>query len=200
MHIFQDGVARPTSQKPTSFRSFQNLQSPISNPMSLLTSFLSSDHDRLEELLQRALDSGDPVTSPDFAAFRAALLRHIGIEETIVFPAIARYQGGTPSPDAARLRADHGAIASLLVAEPTPAIFRMLRHILDGHNALEESPDGVYARIDALAGEEASALLSRIHAHPEVPVLPCKPLDAVRAPLRRAVERAGYAWEEFNEQ
>lgn len=154
--------------------------------------FLAEDHDRLEGLLNTALQEADPGSSAQYQEFRKGLLRHIGIEETIVFPAITRLQNGSPAEDAARLRLDHGAIVALLVPQPTPEIFTTLRTILDAHNACEEREGGIYDRIDALTGEEFQDILAQISARPELPVLPCKPLHEVLEPVRRAVERAGY--------
>ena len=44
-----------------------------------------------------------------YAEFRAALLRHIGMEEKILIPAALRTAGTKSVPFAGRIRPDHGA-------------------------------------------------------------------------------------------
>src|SRR6185295_2002294 len=104
--------------------------------------------------------------------FRQGLLRHIGMEEKILLPAAHRVRDGEPLPIAAQLRLDHGAIAALLVPTPTPTIVAALRAILARHNGLEEGAEGVYARCERLAGNDAETLLAELRATPEVPVAP----------------------------
>ena len=87
-----------------------------------LSRFLAEDHMRLDGLLQRAVTDAGAINHAAYAAFRAGLLRHIGMEEKILLPAAQRWHGGTPLPLAAKLRLDLGALAALLVPTPTPAI------------------------------------------------------------------------------
>jgi iron-sulfur cluster repair protein YtfE (RIC family) len=47
--------------------------------------------------------------------FRTGILKHIKMEEKILFPAAQRANGNIPIPLAAKLRLDHGAITSLMV-------------------------------------------------------------------------------------
>ena len=91
-----------------------------------------------------------------------------------------------------RLRLDHGAIAALLVPSPTAAIIATLKAILDGHNAVEEAPDGVYATCDGLLRERVAALVARMEVYPEPPVSPHNDDPTVMPAVRRALERAGY--------
>jgi hypothetical protein len=74
---------------------------------------------------------------------------------------------------------------------PTP-IIAAIRTVLTAHNTLEEGPGGVYDRCEQLAGAEADALLSQLHAAPEVPVAPYADGPQVMSVVRRALERAGY--------
>jgi hypothetical protein len=131
---------------------------------------LAEDHDRLEALLARSVAVPGAVAREPYDAFRAGLLRHIALEEKILFPALRRALGGEPPPGWPRLRIDHGAIASLLVSPPTPELVSELRSILDPHDALEESPGGLYARADELLAGQADALLARLRAYPPVKV------------------------------
>jgi hypothetical protein len=154
--------------------------------------YLSSDHDRLDRLLERAAADPDHVDLNSYDEFRKGLLRHISIEEKILLPAIARMRGGTPAPDAARLRLDHGAIAALLVPPPNASIIRTIRSILSVHNPLEEGDGGVYMALEMMEGEEAEALLRQMKTAPAVPAMPFNGRPEVIDATRRALARAGY--------
>jgi hypothetical protein len=79
-----------------------------------------------------------------YGEFRKGLLRHIGVEEKIVLPAIERLQGGRRAAVVDRLRLDHGAMVALMVPQPSPSIIATLRSILQVHNVLEEQEGGLY--------------------------------------------------------
>ena len=154
--------------------------------------YLSDDHLRLEALLNRILADPQKVDSAADAEFRAGLLRHIGMEEKLLLPDAQRRRGGEPLPVAARLRADHGAIAALLVPTPTPEIVAALRSILAGHNEIEEAPAGMYDTCERLAGVQVDDLYERLRAAPEVPVAAHVDGPSILAATRRALLRAGY--------
>jgi hypothetical protein len=133
--------------------------------------FFSSDHRRLDELLKRSLSEPGRVDLGPFGEFRAGLLRHIGMEEKVLFVAARRARGGEPLPAAARLRVDHGAIAALLVPTPTPALVADLLSVLVPHNRREEEPGGVYDASDEALGQSgAERLVGELRAFPEVPL------------------------------
>lgn len=157
-----------------------------------ITGFLMEDHRRLDILLQSAAADSGLMDESAYQQFRAGLLRHIGMEEKILLPAIQRSRGGAPFAVAAKLRLDHGAIAALLMPTPTAAIIAMVRGILGGHNVIEESPDGLYETCDRLPATEVEQLLAGLQAAPEVNVMPYSDSPAVMNAVRRAVERAGY--------
>jgi hypothetical protein len=161
-----------------------------------ITDFLLEDHRRLEALLRSAVAHANHVDQGAYDQFRAGLLRHIGMEEKILLPAAQRLRGGEPLPIAAKLRLDHGAIASLLMPPPTAAIIAKLRAVLKVHNTIEEGPGGLYETCDELAGSEAAQLLAKLQAAPEVTVLPGSDSPAVMPAVQRAVERAGYDFRE----
>jgi hypothetical protein len=163
-----------------------------------ITHFLMEDHQRLEGLLQSAVAHADQVDQGAYDQFRAGLLRHIGMEEKILLPAAQRLRGGEPLPIASKLRLDHGAIASLLMPPPTAAIIATIRAVLKDHNTIEEGPGGLYETCDELAGSEAAQLLAKLQAAPEVTVLPCSDSPAVMPAVQRALERAGYDFQEDN--
>jgi hypothetical protein len=136
--------------------------------------------------------AGGVIDRAAYAEFRTGLLRHISLEEKILLPAAQRWQGGNPLPLAARLRLDHGALATLLVPTPTPAIIVAIRTVLTTHNTLEEGPRGVYERCEHLAGAEADALMAQLRAAPDVPVAPYADGPQVMRVVRRALARARY--------
>ena len=154
--------------------------------------YLADDHARLERLLTAAAVGAGPIVMAPYEEFRRGLLRHIGIEERILLPAIIHAQGGVPSADAERLRLDHGAIVALLVPPPDAAIVRTIRFILGPHNVLEEGEGGVYSVLDDLGEVDTAALVEKIRHAPEVPVMPFNARPEVLEATRRALARAGY--------
>jgi hypothetical protein len=139
--------------------------------------YMQQDHESLEVMRQAG----------QWWEFRGRLLRHIGLEEKILLPD-ARRRSGNPLPEAARLREDHGMLATLLVPPPSPRIAEAIERILVPHNALEEGPGGVYARCDALAGADAAAIARRLLAAPATPQRAHQDGPQVRAQVDRALE------------
>lgn len=155
-----------------------------------LRRFLVEDHRRLDALLQSAAPDGQDVDQAMYDQFRAGLLRHVGMEEKIVIPAL---QGaGISIPHAPKLRLDHGALATLLMPTPSPMILAAIGGILSEHNRLEEGPGGLYATCEQLAASEADALVARLRAAPEITVAPHSDSPAVMKTIQGALERAGY--------
>jgi hypothetical protein len=136
-----------------------------------VTEYLALDHQRLDHLLTESTEGAGAIDVELFQLFRKGLLRHIGMEEKILFPA-ARRVLGAPVPGTERLRADHSRIVALLVPTPTPQIVDELKSILVTHDAAEEGPDGVYAQCERLLSTESDAILSLLRNAPEVPVRP----------------------------
>jgi hypothetical protein len=134
--------------------------------------FLADDHARLDALLRRAVADPRVIDRAAYDELRAGLLRHIAMEEKVLLPDARRRRGGEPLPAARQLRADHSALAALLVPTPTHAILEAMAKILEAHNPLEEAVEGIYATCEQLAGGEAEALLARLEAVPEVPLAP----------------------------
>jgi hypothetical protein len=165
---------------------------PPSNASGPIARCLAADHARLDALLDRATPGAPGLDASAYAEFRSGLLRHIGIEEKLLLPAAQRAQGGAPLAVAARLRLDHGALAALLVPTPTREVVSTIRHILAGHNDLEEGPDGVYAACDCLLGDAAEGLIREMTRYPAVPASPHNDAAGVWPAVRRALERAGY--------
>ena len=152
---------------------------------------LERDHVRLDRLLAAALEPSSTIDLTAYAEFRAGLLRHIGMEEKILFPAARRLRGGQPLDQAQQARLDHAALAALLVPTPTIDLVTKIRALLALHNPLEEGPTGIYAACDALAAAELPELLARLRSAPAVPA--AKHFDGPRAfaGIERLLRAAG---------
>jgi hypothetical protein len=130
--------------------------------------FFKSDHERLDALAHRA--GADPARfdREAFDAFRDGLLRHMGMEEKILFPTIrraaARPGAEIPASYLRRFRVEHAALASLLVGTPTADLLLEIQSILTTHNRAEEEPGGLYERCDCMLGSDAEALIARMRA------------------------------------
>jgi hypothetical protein len=158
--------------------------------------FLADDHQRLDDLLQRATTGPDGIDPAPYAEFRRGLLRHISIEEKILIPAAQRLSGARPTM-ADKLRLDHGALTSLMVPSPSPGIVAAIRTILAAHNALEEGPGGLYETCEQIAGSDTDEIVARMKSAPEVRVLPHNDGPGVMDAMRRALAKAGYRVEDF---
>ena len=130
--------------------------------------FLAADHVRLRALLAQATAHPDRIELEPYGEFRAGLLRHIAMEEKVLFRDARDRRNGEPLPVTRQLHADHAAIASMLVPSPTHALLAGIRDILAEHDPLEEGPDGLYAECERLAGPDVDALLARMDAIPPV--------------------------------
>ena len=154
--------------------------------------YLEHDHLRLDHLLTCATRDPSGIDQEAFGEFRCGLLKHIGMEEKILLPAVRALRHGETLSIAAQLRLQHGAIAALLVPSPRSAVVNALKAVLAKHNALEEGADGVYAQCDRIVGPEVVALLGRLQAAAEVPAAAHVDGDKVEASARRALTRAGF--------
>jgi hypothetical protein len=150
-----------------------------------LHAFLASDHERLDTLLGTCLRSGDAGA---YDAFRRGLLRHISIEERVLFPLLRTHRGATTIEQ--QLHRDHAALAALLVPPPTRVELQQIASILEAHNPLEEELGGLYDLIEDLAGDELAALMARVHAIPAVRVLPNVDSAIVRSSIEHLVREA----------
>ena len=158
----------------------------------VLYQYLSSDHDRLDDLLERATAKPGIIDEEYYADFRNRLLRHISIEEKIVLPAIARWQGEQKAALAERLHLDHGAIVSLMVPPPKPihhpdveVCFCRPQSTRGGHSCL-------YEIFEKLAGSETDSMLEELKSAPAVPVLPHNSKPELLELAKQALARAGH--------
>ena len=148
-----------------------------------ITEYLLADHREIEAGLSRARAGAFDLDA--FTAMRRRLLRHIAVEEKILFPAV---RAADPAAlfDARELKLEHAAIGSLLVPVPDLALAGEIAGLLARHDEREESAGGVYARCEAAIGEASFELAERARAFPEVRAS----ADLDRPGLRRTAREA----------
>ncbi len=154
--------------------------------------FLERDHNRLDILLAQALSDDGTIDQSSFDEFRKGLLKHIGIEEKLIFLFVTKLGSPEQREIAATLRIQHGAIASLLVLDPSPQSIRALRVILAVHNPIEEGGAGFYAACELLASDQAPLLLEQMESIPEVPVAIRAQTSQIVESAKRSMVRAGF--------
>ena len=158
--------------------------------------FFDADHRRLDDLLKRATADPDRVDPGPFGEFRAGLLKHIGMEEKVLFLAAMRARKDR-LPLFAKLRVDHGAIASLLVPTPTPAIISEILSILTPHNRREEEEGGIYDVCDEAVGPVAAErLLEDLRHFPEIALKGHNDAPVVHEHIRVNVALSKAQWRE----
>ncbi len=160
-----------------------------------LHAFFTNDHRRLEALMARAFAQPASIHHALYDQFRAGLLRHIGMEEKILFVAAQEANGGRPLPIQAKLRLQHGALTALMVIPPSTALKKVILHVLDLHDRLEEEPGGMYDACERLTAHQTLALLQRLAQVPATPVHPPNPSPKAIAAARRAMARAGFDYD-----
>ena len=148
--------------------------SPQARVFESVTEYLSWDHDRLEGLLAEAASSVDAglfdTALARYAEFELGLMRHIRLEENLLFPVFEACTGIGDGPTAV-MRAEHkqivkavGMMACGLEANDPEAFRRGLRYMRESmrdHNSKEEHV--LYPTMDAaLNGRERTALVERL--------------------------------------
>ncbi len=162
-----------------------------------LYDYFEKDHRRLESLLNRSTRQLANIDLNEYAQFRSGLLRHIGMEEKILFPAAQKAHGGTALASFARLKLDHGALTALMVPPPTATIITAIRSILVVHDELEESAGGPYEMCEMLTIRNLDSILADVEKTSGVPVHPHRNEPFVLEATRRALMRAGYRLEDY---
>lgn len=165
-----------------------------------LYSFFVNDHRRLESLLNKAAQTIEQIDLSVYSEFRAGLLKHIGIEEKILMPMIKKNQNGMPYPSADALRLEHGALAALLVPTPNGKIVAALRTILNHHNEREECVNCLYAVCENLFEQQIDEVMNEILSFPPVPVAPHVNTSHALEAARRALARAGYDFDQYEDK
>lgn len=159
-----------------------------------LHEFFNADHRRLDTLLKQSMAPAEGIDLEPFGEFRAGLLRHIGMEEKVLFLAASRARHDR-LPIFAKLRVDHGAIASLLVPTPTRAIVNEILSILGPHNVREEESGGVYDICDeALGPIEASRMVMELRDFPDVRLKGYNDAPVVHEHIRVNVDLSRRQW------
>lgn len=144
----------PLEQGPEVWRIRIHRRSPGKAPGRGVNEYMAWDHDRLDALLietRSALDTGAVEEARRlFGEFRTGLLRHIRMEEEVLFPAFEQATGMFEGGPTAVMRMEHREIQSVLEsmksylegAEITPEGFETLQQsllaVLADHNAKEE--------------------------------------------------------------
>ncbi|HJW17009.1 MAG TPA: hemerythrin domain-containing protein [Flavisolibacter sp.] len=164
----------------------------MNNP---LYQFFTNDHRRIEKLLEKAIADVNDIQMDYYHEFRSGLLKHIKMEEKILFPAAQKANGGIPLPLAAKLRLDHGALTALMVVPPDPGMIKVLCNVLEKHDILEEQSGGMYDLCEKLAVNETQALLDQLIKVTEVPVQLHNKADYALSAAKRALERAGFNYD-----
>jgi hemerythrin-like domain-containing protein len=132
---------------------------PSDAPKPELRAWLERDHEEIHAL---SLDARAPdgIDDDAYERFRERLLRHIGIEERLLFPMIERAGPGPLTVAIEELRIDHAALASLLVPTPDHVLAQEIAGLLELHHELEERSGGIYDLCMALLDDDtADAIL-----------------------------------------
>jgi hypothetical protein len=79
-----------------------------------------------------------------------------------------------------------------MVVPPDPAMIKVLRHVLEKHDILEEEPGGMYEICEKLTGGETQTLLKQLEQVTEVPVHPHNEAAYALKAAKNALERAGF--------
>lgn len=162
-----------------------------------LHDFFESDHRQIDDLLQQAIAQPEAIEMEYYLQFRARLLRHIKMEEKILFPAAKRINPEVIKEVIPQYRLEHGAITALMVPPPTEELIKVIRYVLEKHNLKEEEPGGLYDICEALTQGQSQELLDELLATKAVPVHPPNPAPIAMASARRALIRAGYDYDEI---
>ena len=159
--------------------------------------FFENDHREIDLLLNKALKKPNEIDMEYYLQFRVRLLRHIKMEEKILFPAAKKIDSEVIKEVIPQYRLEHGAITALLVPPPTLSLIKVINYILEKHNLAEEEPGGLYDICEALTLGQSQELLDDLRSTKEVPVHPPNPAPIAMDSAKRALQRAGYDYEEI---
>lgn len=159
--------------------------------------FLSEDHSRLDDLLANSTGVADDINKEIYHHFRTGLLKHIKMEEKILFPAAKKANGNIPIPLAAKLRLDHGALTMLMLLPPTRELAKVVKHILEQHDKIEEQHGGTYDICEKLTESETDEILAKLRTVTEVPVHPYNDSENAVRSAKNALLRAGFNYDEI---
>jgi hypothetical protein len=169
----------------------------LEGTMGSINNLMTADHRRLEALLKRVDADPEHTDTTAFTEFRAGLLRHIGMEERILLPAVRSRKADEPLAHEEQIRKDHAALAALMVPPPLPQVLAAIRGILKIHDAREEGAEGIYAEIDDRLSAEENLIIQRLREAPPVPVSPFVGNPDVLEATKRVLARSGYEFDPF---
>jgi hemerythrin superfamily protein len=162
-----------------------------------LHQFFENDHRQIDSFLNMAIEDPNEIDINYYHQFRTRLLRHIKMEEKLLFPAAKKANPEVIKEIIPRYRLDHGAITALMVPPPTVSLIKVIRYILEKHNIAEEEPGGLYDICEALTQGQTQELLDKLKATTEVPVQAPNPAPIAIAAAKRALTRAGYDFDDI---
>ena len=162
-----------------------------------LHQFFTKDHHRIDTLLNKAISPQGEINPEHYHLFRAGLLRHIKMEEKIFFPAAKKANPSVMQKLIPRYRLEHGALTALMVPPPILPLIKVIRYVLEKHDMAEEEPGGLYDVCEALTKGQTQEILMQLAGTEEVPVHPPNAAPIALASARRALERAGYDFDEI---
>lgn len=162
-----------------------------------LHQFFEKDHRQIDIFLEKATENPDEIDLENYHQFRIRLLRHIKMEEKVLFPAAKRANPGVIQKLIPRYRLEHGAITALMVPPPTFSLIKVIKYILEKHNLAEEERGGLYDICEELTQNETQELLGELITTKEVPVRPPNPAPIAMEAAQRALARAGYDYEKI---
>jgi len=162
-----------------------------------LHQFFEKDHRRIDVLLDKAMENSNEIELNYYHQFRTQLLRHIKMEENILFPAAKKENPEVMKAFLPQYRLEHGAITALMVPPPTPTLVKVIRYLLHTHNMKEEDEQGLYDICESLTKEKTQELLDQLIATEEVPLHPPNPAPIAMEAAKRALIRAGYDYDEI---
>ncbi len=159
--------------------------------------FFTEDHRRVDKLLEQSTRDPNCIDEALYRQFRIGLLTHIKMEENILFPAAKKANAGKPLPNFQRFRNEHGALTTLMAVYPNPEMLKVLRHVLEQHDAAEEVPGGMYDVCEKLTEDQTDKILEELKRVAEVPVHEPKKQPAVLQAAKRILKRSGYDYDKL---
>lgn len=160
-----------------------------------LNQFFTNDHHRIDQILQKAIKNPDEIDLNYYHQFRTQLLRHIKMEEKILFPAAKQVNLTVMQELIPRYRLEHGALTALMVPPPNYELIKVIQYVLEKHDMAEEEPGGLYDICETLTEGQTQELLIQLAATGEVPVHPPNPAPIALTSAKRALARAGYDYD-----
>ncbi|MBI5512524.1 MAG: hemerythrin domain-containing protein [Deltaproteobacteria bacterium] len=135
-----------------------------------ITQLLTRDHSHCDDLFATAEALGDAGAAPAaWRAFSAAMERHLGAEEGLLFPALDAAVGGS-LPPVQVMKLEHAQLRALLsdltdAAEggswdEVSGLAQTLLVLMEQHNLKEQSV--LYPMADRLLGARAGALVAEL--------------------------------------